>query len=753
MNVELPRKRILGYADEISVAPGDRIEFKLSCESITSYQADIVRLRSADLHPAGRGWIEQPVSSDVTGEYPAREQLIDAGSYGRVESDKLAALTSFTFQLWVWPTTPGAGAQVLMGCWSSVDSRGVALTLNEHGAVALRLGGATFEEISLDQVLPARQWALVGGSFDAETGLVSVWHHVYPPYVASAQALEVSRQTEINPDPSGLVFMLAASNGAGPDGSWCSSEHFNGKLENPSVYDRAFTPLQAARAQAGQRVDEHCVAAWDFSVGIETDSFTDISGHGLQGKFVNLPARAMTGQSWDGEIQDWKQAPSQYGAVHFHDDDIYDCRWATDFHYDVPTDLSSGIYAARCSRDDDHEYVPFVVRPELGAGAGRALVLLPTASYMAYANEFCGSTGGGHIQVTMNHATALSAQDLLLNERPDLGCSMYDRHSDGSGVCYSSRLRPIVNFRPGVTNSWVGAAGTIPWQFNADLPLVDWLEHERFDFDVATDEDLHRFGMDLLDSYPVVLTGSHPEYYSTAMHDALDRYLRHGGRLMYLGGNGFYWRIAYHSTLPGVIELRRAEDGIRDWVAQPGEYYMSFSGEYGGMWQRNGRPIPTLVGVGMAGQGFDISGWYCRTDASQDPRVAFMWDGMDDEVIGDFGTVGGGAAGIEVDRYAAELGSPLHALVVATSEGLSDTYYPGPEEIDGADSAMDAVQNHNVRADMTFFETPRGGAIFSTGSIAYLGSLSWNAFDNNVARLTGNVLRRFLDATPFVVPD
>ncbi len=60
MNVELPRKRILGYADEISVAPGDRIEFKLSCESITSYQADIVRLQSADLHPAGRGWIEQP---------------------------------------------------------------------------------------------------------------------------------------------------------------------------------------------------------------------------------------------------------------------------------------------------------------------------------------------------------------------------------------------------------------------------------------------------------------------------------------------------------------------------------------------------------------------------------------------------------------------------------------------------------------------------------------------------------------------
>ncbi|HEX6013578.1 MAG TPA: hypothetical protein VFY87_17605, partial [Geminicoccaceae bacterium] len=38
-----------------------------------------------------------------------------------------------------------------------------------------------------------------------------------------------------------------------------------------------------------------------------------------------------------------------------------------------------------------------------------------------------------------------------------------------------------------------------------------------------------------------------------------------------------------------------------------------------------------------------------------------------------------------------------------------------------------------------------GGAVFSTGSIAYAGSLSWNGYDNNVCRLTSNVLRRFAD--------
>jgi N,N-dimethylformamidase len=41
--------------------------------------------------------------------------------------------------------------------------------------------------------------------------------------------------------------------------------------------------------------------------------------------------------------------------------------------------------------------------------------------------------------------------------------------------------------------------------------------------------------------------------------------------------------------------------------------------------------------------------------------------------------------------------------------------------------------------------------VFSTGSIAYAGSLSWNGFDNNIARLTANVLGRFADVTPFVL--
>ena len=44
---------------------------------------------------------------------------------------------------------------------------------------------------------------------------------------------------------------------------------------------------------------------------------------------------------------------------------------------------------------------------------------------------------------------------------------------------------------------------------------------------------------------------------------------------------------------------------------------------------------------------------------------------------------------------------------------------------------------------MVYFETPNKGAVFSVGSIAWCGALSHNGYENNVSRITENVLRQF----------
>ena len=126
-----------------------------------------------------------------------------------------------------------------------------------------------------------------------------------------------------------------------------------------------------------------------------------------------------------------------------------------------------------------------------------------------------------------------------------------------------------------------------------------------------------------------------------------------------------------------------------------------------------------------------------------------MFEGIDDEIIGDFGLIGNGAAGLELDWASRIYGTPPHALIVATSEKHTDAYIRVNEDIGHMLLSIGGQDDPRVHADVVFFETPNGGAVFSTGSIGWISSLFHNDHDNNVSRLTRNVLDRFLDPQAF----
>ena len=85
---------------------------------------------------------------------------------------------------------------------------------------------------------------------------------------------------------------------------------------------------------------------------------------------------------------------------------------------------------------------------------------------------------------------------------------------------------------------------------------------------------------------------------------------------------------------------------------------------------------------------------------------------------------------------------------MATATGFSDVYQHVVEEVLLSDSRQGGTVNPMVKGDMVYFEGPKGGGVFSVGSITWCGSLSHNDYDNNVSRITDNVLRRFSSEDP-----
>ena len=370
-------------------------------------------------------------------------------------------------------------------------------------------------------------------------------------------------------------------------------------------------------------------------------------------------------------------------------------------------------------------------------------MLMPTCSYLAYANERIG-LDTGMAQVLSSQVTVIHEWDLELRQRREYGLSCYDSHRDGAGVCYTTRLRPIFNMRP----KHRMAPTVVPWQFPADLSVIYWLETMGYDYDVITDENLHQEGLACLEPYNVVINATHAEYYSERMMDATEDYLASGGRLMYLSGNGYYWVVSFRAGDMDVMEVRRLDLGTRSWNAEPGEHYMVSNGERGGLWRGRGRAPQKLVGTGFTSEGMDQSKPYRKMPDAENPAAAWIFDGVDGDIIGDEGLAVGGAAGIEFDRYDLALGTPPHTLILASSEGHSDNFPLVVEDILCNYPGMGGTQDHRIRADMTYFTTPNDGAVWSASSIAWGQALPINACDNSASKVTANVLNAFMRGGP-----
>ena len=764
-------RTIVGYSSELTVRPGDSIDFKVSKLGGGSYSADLVRIVNGDSHTRYSDQFQVvAIDAEFAGDYNGIEQGLDHGSYVQVENTKaLDELGDFTVAAWIFPSFDPTEyvepdlenpdpfypptlsiaplvldqPQAIVSRFNASNNTGWSLQINADFQLEFIVGDArgNVSAVTISDSVKDWDWAYVAATYDSSNEQLTVYLRE-KPYAPGDQlmARNLSATSAVeNIRHDGPLRIAAVRDGAGAADAIREKPAavFTGRIQDVRIADRALNENEIdalASETVPDSLKDSIVADWDFGKDISSVDIRDVSGNGIDGEVVNLAERAVRGRFWDGSTVVWMDDPDDYDSIKFHADDLYDAEWKTDFTYEVPADMPSGIYAARLEDGGQTEYVTFWVTPPAGQANADVALWLSDYNYMAYSNITLPST------VPQNYpGQNLNPVDAeFYKENLTYGTGgVYNNHIDGTYFSYGSRLRPDLQMKP---------TGYV-YNFPADTHITAFLEHEGIPYDIISDELVDAEGVEVLKRYRAVISSTHHEYVTSQMFDDVTEYTAQGGRFMYIGGNGWFWSVDGHPTLPGVMESRNFHD-IAD-------RYLT-SGKRGGLMFETGRSTGPVFGNEMGGMIFNGSSPYRKLDDASDPRASWIFEGTSEgDVFGDYGIdrVHGGAAGFEIDRYNASNGAPRHAMHLATSEPLNETIEDVKLGVLPLTIAYHPSKGEPwTKADLVFFETPKGGAMFSTGSITWISSTLENDFDNDIAKITRNVIRRFLDPTPFPVP-
>ena len=242
--------------------------------------------------------------------------------------------------------------------------------------------------------------------------------------------------------------------------------------------------------------------------------------------------------------------------------------------------------------------------------------------------------------------------------------------------------------------------------------LLAWLEREGLSYDVYSDYQVHSGQFDI-DAYKAIIISTHPEYWSK------DAYLRvkqwvfeGGGKLLYLGGNGIDCEVEF---------LNAATMRCKTWLPNPTGALEFIEPETGKRFEcRFHHKVESpaeLLGVVFTEAGCATSAPFRAAESSH-----WIFEGTKLKNGDVFGQASlhercpGGASGHETDKLTPS--SPKNAVVLARGMNIN-----------------------NGGAEMVFFDTKSGGAVFSVGSITWPASI---LVDDSVSKITRNVLERFL---------
>lgn len=377
------------------------------------------------------------------------------------------------------------------------------------------------------------------------------------------------------------------------------------------------------------------------------------------------------------------------------------CNWKTSYEFQIPENWKPGLYSAKISDDSKREfYITWIIRPKKllqpissDEKRKRIAILASTNTWQAY-----NPWGGASLY-------AYKEKPRFQRDLPDQVAPKFAQ--------YVSTQRPNYEGRP------VPRKGEKPSHLaTGERYVYAWFEREKISYDLYSDLDLHQ-DPSLLDSYGTLCIQTHGEYWTKEMYDQLETFLDRGGSLIYLSGNGIYWKTVIRDNL---MEVRK-----------DGEIHR-LNGEKGGKWRSLQRPESRLLGVRYTTPGIRT---YAPYRVLNPEHWIFEGTGVKKgDLIGKKGP-GGAASGHETDKR--DIHSPANVVLLA--KGLNPNQDPLLEN----DRSLPVTTEKGLEVgkgggEIVYYDHPKGGGVFSVGSTTY-GTSMW--VDPILSKMLRNVVKRF----------
>jgi hypothetical protein len=198
---------------------------------------------------------------------------------------------------------------------------------------------------------------------------------------------------------------------------------------------------------------------------------------------------------------------------------LIDCgNWAVSATWAIPSNATSGIYFAKLVREDATpgvSHIVFIVRDD--DGGSHLLFQTSDTTWQAY-----NSYGGN---------------------------SLYRGQPAG-------RAFKVSYNRPFNTRANISDLGQRSWLFNAEYPMVRWLEANGYNVSYFTGMDTDRRGAELLE-HRAFLSVGHDEYWSAGQRSNVEAARAAGVNLAFFSGNEIFWKTRWEPSIDGWSPTKR----------------------------------------------------------------------------------------------------------------------------------------------------------------------------------------------------